>query len=382
MNLRHSIRYCILAFIFVLPSGCERDEFNWGTKVGSLTYSGNVVFLGAEDLVLIKDITDDRITFSGRSGGIEKISGKSILVIGVSEKTPYGALRKVNTITANGNEVILTTTDAELADAIKDGTISFQKKLLEKDFRLKSLAEGVYVQGPAKSFDGLAVTLDSVGIFSDGTHSAFLEGAIGISPEIGIAINLSFNELNEIDIFTDLNKIDEITVTSNAGFSGSEEILAAEFIHSPIVIDSLVFVPEVGLICGFEGGVSTEVSTGVRQDRSITSRMNYSDSRWAEEPLTHNETFDFSMPLITDDSDLKIFSGPEITIRLFGSPVQVIRATGYFYLEAEKAVTPAWKLSIGSDGHNSLKAGITGLRVDHILDIAIQASEIGNAGAR
>jgi hypothetical protein len=203
--------------------------------------------------MLIQDITDNSITFSSKSGEIEKISEKSILVIGVSEKTPFGALRKVNTITANGNGVILTTTDAELADAIKDGTISFQQKLLEKDFRLKSLAEGVYVQGPAKSFDGLAVTLDSVGIFSDGAHSAFLEGAIGISPEIGIAINLSFNELNEIDIFTDLNKIDEITVTSNAGFSGSEEILAAEFIHSPIVIDSLVFVPEVGLICGFEG---------------------------------------------------------------------------------------------------------------------------------
>jgi hypothetical protein len=100
------------------------------------------------------------------------------------------------------------------------------------------------------------------------------------------------------------------------------------------------------LICGFEGAVSTEVSTGVRQDRSITSRMIYSDSRWADEPLTHNETFDFSKPLITDDSDLKIFSGPEITIRLFGSPVQVIRATGIF-ISRKGCHTCMRKLSIG-----------------------------------
>ena len=56
-------------------------------------------------------------------------------------------------------------------DAVKEGTIKLQIKLLEKDFNLKSKVEGVLVKGPDKSFDGLAVTLDNLEIFKDGTKN-------------------------------------------------------------------------------------------------------------------------------------------------------------------------------------------------------------------
>ena len=88
------------------------------------------------------------------------------------------------------------------------------------------------------------------------------------------------------------------------------EIVAAEFVHSPIIIDSLVFVPEVVITCGFDGSVSCEVVSGVRQDRVMTSNMNYLLSKWSEDPLKHSETIDFITPLVTDNSDIKIYSGP------------------------------------------------------------------------
>ena len=104
-------------------SGCNKEEFTWGQEIGDITYSGNAVILGVDELALIKDITADQIIFSKKSGEIEEITDMSVLVIGISDKTPYGSLRKVNSIDTNGNEVILQTTDASLTDAVKEGTI-------------------------------------------------------------------------------------------------------------------------------------------------------------------------------------------------------------------------------------------------------------------
>jgi hypothetical protein len=366
----------------ILPSGCERGEFNWGTKIGSITYTGNVLFFGAEELALLKEVTSNKIVFSGNSGEIEKTADNSILVMGISEKTPYGSLRKVNSIQKNGDEITITTSDALLSDVIKEGTIKFQEKLLEKDFQLKSKVDGVFVKGADKSFDGLAVTLDNLEIFNDGTKIARLNGAIGIIPEIDMTIEIRFNEVSQIDLVTTLNKIDEVTVTSNGAFDGEKEIVAAEFIHSPIIIDSLVFVPEVTISCGYKGTISSDVSSGVRQDRVITSAMNYKLSKWSEDPLTHSESFDYTDPLITDNSDLEIFSGPEIIIKLFGVPVQVVKATGFYTLEAEKTRTPLWKLFYGTEGYNSIKAEFLGINENHTLNMNIPASEIGNAGSK
>ncbi len=382
MSRKYWVSVTILIIIMILPPGCERDEFTWGTKVGNITYSGNVVFLGTEELSMLKEVTANGIVFNGSGGTIENITGNSILVMGVSEKTPYGSLRKVSNIQVNGTEVLITTTDALLEEAVKEGTIELQKKLLETDFKLKSKVDGVLVKGPEKAFDGLAVTLVNFEIFNDGAKIARLNGAIGISPEISLAIQLKYNKISKINLATTLNKIDEITTTSNGAFGGEREVIAAEFIHSPIIIDSLVFVPEVAISCGYAGTVSSQVSSGVRQDRVITSRLDYSNTKWLKYPLTQTESHDFTNPQISENSDLSVFSGPEINIKLFGVTIQTIKATGFYLLEAQKSSSPFWKLSIGTEGYNTVKSDILGLGDDYTLDMAIQAAEIGNANGR
>jgi len=371
----------ILIIIVIISEACER-EFSWGTKIGNITYAGNVVFLGPEELSLLKEVTSNEISFTDLGGEIGKITEKSILVVGVSEKTPYGLLRKVNSIEQTGTGIAITTSDALLSDAVKEGSIKLQKRLIEKDFRLKSKVEGVLVKGPDKSFDGLAVTLENLAIYTDGTKVARLEGAVGISPEIDITIEIRFNEIGGIDIVTTLNKIDELTISSNGAFDGAKEIVAAEFIHTPIIIDSLVFVPEVTISCGYEGAISSEVSSGVRQDRVITSRLHYANSRWSDYPLTHTEIFDFLRPQVTDNSDLEFYSGPEITIRLFGVPIQTVKSAGFCSLEAQKTGSPAWKLLIGNEGQNTVIGNIFGLKEDYTSSMNIQASEIGNANEK
>jgi hypothetical protein len=364
--------------IMILATGCKREEFIWGTRVGNLTYSEEVVLLGAEEIGLLSEVTANQVVFSSSSAEIEKMTDLNIIVTGVTEKTPYGLLRKITGIQNNGTTVTVTTTDALLTDIIKEGNIHLQVKLLEKDFSLKSKMDGVLVSGPGKTFDGLAVTLENYELFRDGARLVTLNGAIGISPEIDLTIIIKANKINEINLVTTLNKVDELTISSNGAFSGGQRLIAAEFIHSPIILDSLVFIPEVKIYCGFNGIVSGAVTSGVRQDRIITSGLNYKNSNWSADPLINSESHDFSTPQITENSDLKIYSGPEITLRLFGTPLQTIEAAGYYSLEAQKTGSPLWRLFIGGEGQNSVESDILGPGANYSSNITILESEIAN----
>lgn len=382
LKLKYFLLGDVLIINFILSLSCKREEFSWGEKVGDLTYSGNVVFLGTKELSLLKEVTDNKLVFIDKTGAIGTINDMSVLVLGVSEKTPYGSLRKVTGLQTNGTELTVLTSFATLTEAIKDGTIEFHEKLLEKDFRLKSKIDGVLVAGPEKSFDGLAVTLDSLEMYREGLNYAGLNGSVGISPEFDLKIIISSNKISEIDLATTLGKIDEITFYSKTALNGENEKVAAEFIHSPVVIDSLVFVPYVLISCSFSGSISGEVVSGIRQDRMIASRMKFNGTEWSDDPLTQSCSFYYTQPLVSDNTDIKVSSGPEISLLLFGIPVQVIRSEGYLQLVANKNNSPFWTLSAGIDGYNTIKAGILGLKEDHKQIMNIPAYEVAHTNTK
>lgn len=369
-----------LIVIILLLSGCKREEFNWGVKVGDITYSGNVVFLASDELVLLKEANPSRLVFETMSGALEKVTNTSILVAGVSDKTPYGLLRKVTSIQRNGPEVIIYSSQATLAEAVKEGTIRFHRKLLEKDFELKSKAEGVIVTGPAKSFDGLAITLKGLEIFNNAAQKASLDGSVGLSPEIDITIKIKSNRITEAAFSTTLSKIDELTISSDGKIDGKNEITAAEFVHLPVVTDSMVLIPEVTFKCGFEGTTAGKIVSGVRQDRVITKGMKLSGSAWSEDPMTNNVIFDFIDPQVADNANLKVISGPELKILLFGVPLQILKADGVQQIEAQKAGSLTWKLSIGNNGYDTAGAEILGLSADYSVNLTVQPLEIANSG--
>jgi hypothetical protein len=371
-----------LMVIFLLPAGCKKEEFSWGQNVGNLTYSGNVVFLGATELASLKEYTSDRLVFLGRPGNLADITDMSILVGGVSDKSPYGFLKAVNTVQSSEGDFIITVSDATLADAVKEGTIKFSGRLVEKNFYLKSKVDGVLVTGPDKAFDGLAITLDDLEIMKEGSKVARLNGAVGISPEIDITIIIKFNQVTKVTVSTTLNKIDEVSINSNAAFNGTKELMTAEFIHTPVIIDSLVFVPEVHIKTGYEGSISSSLVTGVRQDRVITSELKYESQEWTDNPIDQSVNYDFIPPVLTDNSDIEIYSEPELQILLFGVPLQTVASKGYYSLKAQKNSSPFWRLSIGNDGQISINTDILGMNEDFVSSLNVQSSEIGNSNSR
>ncbi len=382
MNLKKILQSGTILILVILFTSCKREEFSWGIKVGEITYSGNVVFLGERELTLLIEITPEQIVFSGKTGEISKITEKSILVLSVSDKTPYGALRRVSSIQSSGDLLKITTVEALLPDVIKEGKVNLKKRLLEKDFRVKSKAEGVKIRETDKSFDGLALTLNNFNIYENGTRSAVINGAAGITADINIGLEFESNRLKKIDHSTSLYKIDEVTFISTGAVSGTEEKTAAEFIHSPVIIDSLIFVAEIKIYCGFEGATLSSLTSGVRQDRSLLAGGQYLNTVWSDNQLSHTENFDYIKPMVTDNANIRIFTGPEIRILLFGIPVQTIKADGYFSVNAQGSVSTKWKLFSGLNGQITINKEILGIGQDHTANMIVQESEIANSEGR
>jgi hypothetical protein len=365
----------LVLFVFVIISINCRRTFNWepsGQQIGEIEYAANTVFLHIEDLMLLEEVTDNALVFSGQSDNLTKIEEGDILLLGVSDNTPYGLLRKVESVQNNGTGFEFKTSHADLTDAIISGTISFSRKLVEKDFTLISKSAGVLAKGQDKSFDGLAVTMDKFEIYMDGIHSALLNGSIGVSSEINITIVFESSSVKRIDVSTQLSKIDELIFSSTGSFSGPKELELAEFLHVPVVIDSIVFVPLVVMKCRQEGITNSGELSGIRQEREIISNLKFESNQWSSEPFTHTEYIDTLDPQIVTNTHLTLFSGPEVNIMLLGDTIQSVYADSYYELEANATEANGWKISLGLIGTNVIKGDILGLNKDYSSDFEVQ----------
>ena len=175
MGRKYILPACVLLMIWILMAGCRREEFIWGTKVGNIIYSEDVMLLGEEEFKVLSDVSENEIVFSGTTAELDKLKDLNYLVAGITEKTQFGLLRKITGVRNDGSEIILTTTDALLTDVVKEGVITLQIKLQEKNFTLKTKMDGVLVTGPNKTFEGLAVSLENFEMFRDGARIAILK---------------------------------------------------------------------------------------------------------------------------------------------------------------------------------------------------------------
>jgi len=91
-----------------------------------------------ETIQEIVSVTEDQstIVFEKTTSQLEELTSGDILVMGVTDQTPYGLLRKVTNITKggkDGNQVIIETEFASLEEAIEQGSFEFDITLEPED---------------------------------------------------------------------------------------------------------------------------------------------------------------------------------------------------------------------------------------------------------
>ena len=71
-----NILLLLITAIFLISGSSCREDFLWGTRVGDLTYSGEVKLLGAQEMSLLSEVTDNGMVFSASNAELAELNNR------------------------------------------------------------------------------------------------------------------------------------------------------------------------------------------------------------------------------------------------------------------------------------------------------------------
>ena len=380
--MKYLYRYLIIIVIVAL-SACRREEFYFTPPityrtVGNIVVPSTTIFLNDTVLQSLQEATDDHLTFTQGPEILDQIRENDILIIGYSEKSPSGMIRRVSSIQEENSSLLIGTTSATLNEAIKEGTIHFTRELKRADFKLVSKKKSLKIPDGKKEFDGLAFFLNHFELLHDNEVLVQADGMITITPEIDVEITFNDFKVVKTKINITINKVDELTVSTNLAFNGQNQVDLATYEHSPIIMDGITFVPVVSFSIGIDGTSSDKAMIGVRQERDITTQMGFENETWTA-TFDHNKTTDYIEPQITANANFKVYSKQNIQLIICGILGPLYSVTSFSQLTADTNENNWWHLYIGMNSTVTCKADMLGLSQDYSQELEALYSELANS---
>ena len=262
-----------------------------------------------------------------------------IVISGISDQTPYGLLRRIDSLTEN----TVYTSQATLSEAVEecylDTSFTLMPLLEERGYRVDDLTFNIPIEN--------MIFYDQDGNYSTVDDQISLNGNISLSAEVTDFIlesswlhGLEYFELNTL--LGENVDLEFSASTSVLDFQQEQDIVPD--IHCvPIQVGPLTLAPRVGFFAGIEGDIST-VNVEVSQFASIGTGIVFNGSDWSTSSNPSND-FDFESPNLSSNLSVKTYAG----MRLELYPYDLVAAAyvggdGFLRAEVETDEDPWWTL--------------------------------------
>ena len=345
-----------------------RLRFNYSTKIISSGFARGNIDLPLSTKILEKTVLEDNLiltdttltnfAFSDQILSVYNLVVNDVLVFSPSEKTPKGALRKIDNIYIQGNTVVVETSQASMTDAIQNCDIEIKQTLTPGDVKSVQLADGViFTHNSPFTFTFEEGVSDSIVLFDlDGDYETdydqvTADGHITFSDEIYLNIVIEDWSLVEFIFTNTAGESSGLEIHAGGALSFEKEKVIAEvdlgtytfyipigFIPFPIVIN-----PELGVVVGAEGEVHAEMTTSITQETTLTGGLQYSDYNWSTISELDND-FGYQEPDLTVGGSIKGYIGPRVNILLYSVAGPFCDIEGYLDFSAELFSDPWWTL--------------------------------------
>ena len=283
-------------------------------------------------------------TFSETTPELESLETGDVIAGGVTDATPYGFLRKVTNISTaatsasvQGSQVVVTTEQATLEEAIEDGVIHVSKCL-----------------------EQMVIPIDEV-LYEDEDGEVALNGQITVQPCFDLTVVIDGHHLEELTFIDRTDQTADLELTADIEKSIQEE---KEVFRQPLaaitVPPVVVIVPVLSVNVGLDGSVEAHFSAGLTQTATLTAGVTYEDDEgwgWIADFDNH---FDPVTPTLSGTLDLKAYAGPRLTLLINGVVAPYAEIDGYLRLDADVNATPWWQLYGGLDAVVGAKVEILG----------------------
>lgn len=378
---------------------------------------GNAIVLKPETKILDQPALDslmvsaDRATLSMSSASAvaQTLGSGDVLPIGITAATPRGMLRKVTAVSQTGGQVVVTTTQATLADTFKQahfalhstlGPGSFSTaKLLRPGVRFLTDKDQIQARLAASATRALTdpcagnaqtlMEMQEVPIAEDESGSIKANGEIEICPSFdfdwdigGLPISLK-----SLTATATLGGDIHVTVTGNYDNSFDLRIPIATLEGDPIPVSvagvPLVVVPEVTFFIGAKGEVTASFSAGAAQASTVTGGITYSKATGIAPVFSHTDTF--APDAIVVGATLSAQGNAGVTLKLLVDEIAAVELSPHAFeqLDADISKDPWWTLSAGFDVPGKVSVtlfGIKDLADFDFPDTLTYSTEIDHAG--
>jgi hypothetical protein len=330
--------------------------------------------LTGETIDKLVSISEDGsvFTFSGMTPELEALAAGNVIVGDAWEQTPYGFLRKVAGITTQGQQVVITTGEARLEDAIEQGIVAAAQELSPDDVRQGTKLPGVEVASlaPLQSPGAFLVTLDNVVLLDlDGNKETtddqvVANGQLSFEPRFDFNLRMRGFRIERLSATSGATERVDLSITADIQLLDvTEEVQIARYMLKPITIwvgwVPVVLTPMISVDVGLDGSAHVGFEVGVAQEANLDVGLTYANGGWS--PIaTFNNDFDYTPPTLTANCNVRGYAAVSLAILIYGSGGPYGQMDGFLELDADLARRPWFELYGGLGATVGVKAEILG----------------------
>jgi Tol biopolymer transport system component len=294
----------------------------------------------------ISTINPDAIVFNNPVS----YSEDDIVVMGVTELTPKGLLRRVTGVSQGG--LTIQTTQASLEQAIEEGEISYHHTLLPGDTTNTLRKPGVS-NGYEPSLFDFNIPLDNVVLFDqDGNTETqydqlIANGSIEFNYDLDLDLDISGFHLNRFLFKNTFTEQSDITVQYQAGgyINGSETIWVNYFspisILPPLSPIPIIIVPSLEISISYSG-TPWVMEANFVHNAELSPGIEYENNSW-NNISTLSSSFDYDLISVQNNVNLQVGVQAALNYKIYniGGPYGAILA----YMELD--YSDPWQLNGG-----------------------------------
>jgi hypothetical protein len=312
----------------------------------------NTKVLSDSSAQYLTDISEDGtiLTFSQNIADLENIVPGDILVIGITEITPYGLLAKVDFLSESNGETKIHISSATLEDAIYDGDIVLSKTLSPNDvINTAALPDGVSLLQSSKALESelFNINFDNVILYDfDGNHATtsdqiIANGGISFSSRFDFMVKIRAFVLKELLFKNTLSETANLAISANVAVSLFDKKIEIARIALPSIKMMVGWLPVwitpvLTVDVGLNGEVSINVVTDITQEATLESGVSYDNGNW--NPISDfSNRYDFNPPSLSAGCNLQVHAIPQLALMVYGVLGVYGAVDGYLELNAELA---------------------------------------------
>lgn len=299
---------------------------------GTATLADNTTVLDEASLDALDDVANDgEYTFHSVTPTLADLAVGDVFIAGVSDATPFGALRRVDGVTPSGAGISLQTSQATLQDAFEELAVDF-------DGTVSALASARHPDLDAirPQADGISFPINLSASGEDG--SVTLTGAVSLAPSFDLTIDFDISSfsLDELSMEFGASQSLLADLTGSGTVSFEEGVTLGTIPFAPIILSipypggilPVVLTPTVSVEAGLEGSASGSFAASVDQQASISVGLGYKDGSFggfSDSDGSH----DFDVPTYEAAVSARATVGPRLSVLLYGAVGPYASVEGY-----------------------------------------------------